>query len=140
MQLSSYISFLLCLFGLTYLWWLILLCVFFFLINICYSNPLKKKEQLYLIMVYNFKSSHQNYSVWEDVLKTFTNFTGNYLCWSLFLIKLQAWGSATLLKRDSTQLLSCEVCEIFKNTYFKEHLWTTAPTCSSISSINFSFK
>ena len=33
-----------------------------------------------------------------DVLKNFVIFTGKYLCWSHFLIKLQA---ASLLKRDS---------------------------------------
>ena len=32
------------------------------------------------------------------VLKTFT---GKHLCWSLILVKLQAWFAATLLKRDS---------------------------------------
>ena len=26
----------------------------------------------------------------KDVLKNFANFTGKHLCWSLFLIKLQA--------------------------------------------------
>ena len=31
------------------------------------------------------------------VLKSFTNFAGKHLCWSLFLIRLLAWG----LKRDS---------------------------------------
>ena len=30
------------------------------------------------------------------------------------------------LKKAPTQLLSCEYCEIFKNTYFEEHLQTTA--------------
>ena len=35
------------------------------------------------------------------VLKNFAIFTEKRLCWSLFLIKLQAWRSATLLKRDS---------------------------------------
>ena len=33
---------------------------------------------------------------------------------------------ATLLKNTPTQLFSCEFCEIFKNTYFEEHLRTTA--------------
>ena len=42
-------------------------------------------------------------------------------CWSLFLIKLQAFRPATLLKRDS-QGFSCECCETFDNTYFEEHL------------------
>ena len=33
----------------------VLLYIFFFLNNIRYSNSLKKKVQLYLITVYNFK-------------------------------------------------------------------------------------
>ena len=42
-----------------------------------------------------------------------------------FLIKLQALRPVTLLKRDSdTGFFSCEYCEIFKNTYFEEHLRT----------------
>ena len=51
-----------------------------------------------------------------------------HLWWSLFLIKLQSWRSATLFKRDSntpTQMLSCKYCEIFKNTFFENH-WRTA--------------
>ena len=32
----------------------------------------------------------------------------------------------TLLKRDSDTGISCEFCEIFKNTFFTEHLRTTA--------------
>ena len=46
------------------------------------------------------------------VLKNFANFTGKHLCWSLFLIKLQA----------HRQVFSCEICEICKNIFFKEHL------------------
>ena len=34
------------------------------------------------------------------VRKWFSNFLGKHLGWSLFLIKLQAWKSRTLLKRD----------------------------------------
>ena len=37
----------------------------------------------------------------KSVLKNVLIFTGKHLCWSLFLIKLQALRSATLLKRDS---------------------------------------
>ena len=33
---------------------------------------------------------------------------------------------ATLLKRDSKQVFSCQYCEIFKKTYFEEHLRTAA--------------
>ena len=40
------------------------------------------------------------------------------MCWSLFLIKFK--------KETSTQVFSCEICEIYKNTYFEEHLRTIA--------------
>ena len=36
---------------------------------------------------------------------------------------------ATLLKRDPNAGASCEYCENFKNTYFEEHLRTTASVC-----------
>ena len=37
----------------------------------------------------------------KSVLKNFATFTEKHLYWSLFLIKLQAWRPAILLKRDS---------------------------------------
>ena len=36
---------------------------------------------------------------------------------------------ATLLKRTLAQVLSCEFCEISKNTFFTEHFWMTASEC-----------
>ena len=42
-----------------------------------------------------------------------------------FLIKLQAYNN--LIKKESlAQVSSCEICEIFKKTFFIEHLRTTA--------------
>ena len=38
-----------------------------------------------------------------DALKIFAIFTRKHLCWSLFLIKLQAFRTGTLLKRDSNK-------------------------------------
>ena len=61
------------------------------------------------------RSSHWRCSVKIGVLKNFANFTGKYFCWSLFLIKLQFWG-------PSTKVLFCEICDIFMNNYFEEHL------------------
>ena len=49
----------------------------------------------------NFKSSRWQMFFKIDVLEKFAIFAGKYLCWSYFLIKLQAWKSAILLKRDS---------------------------------------
>ena len=50
----------------------------------------------------------------KGVLRDFTKFTGKHLCQRLFFIKSLA------------QVFSCEFCEISKNTFFTEHLWTTA--------------
>ena len=38
--------------------------------------------------------------------------------------------TATLLKKKTlAQVFSCEFCEISKNTFFTEHLWTTPSEC-----------
>ena len=51
----------------------------------------------------NNRSSHQRYSVKKDFLEISQNSQENY-------------GTG----------FSCEFCEITKNTFFTEHLWTTA--------------
>ena len=48
-----------------------------------------------------YKSSHRKCSIQKAVHKYFVIFKGKHLSWSLFLINLQAWRSANLLKRDS---------------------------------------
>ena len=53
-----------------------------------------------------------------SVLKKFAMFTRKHLCWSLFLINMQAWRPATLLKRDSNTVFSWEIFKIFKNIFF----------------------
>ena len=63
-------------------------------------------------------------SVKQSVLKNFPNFAGKNVCWSLFLIKLEFWGPKTLLKKTPTQVFSCEICKIFRNSYFPEDLQT----------------
>ena len=52
------------------------------------------------------------------VLKKFANFTGKQLPWNFFLIKLKVLSPATLFEKTPTQVFSCEICEIFKNTLF----------------------
>ena len=51
--------------------------------------------------VLSIKGSNRTCSAKERVLNNFANFTIKHLCWSLFVIKLQAYRPATLLKRDS---------------------------------------
>ena len=59
--------------------------------------------------------------------KNFPNFTGKHLCWSLFLMKLQAFKPAHLLKRDSNTGVSLrKLRKFFKSTYSEVHLQTTA--------------
>ena len=76
--------------------------------------------------MFKFKSSHR----WCSVKKVFLKNFGKHLCWSLFLIKLKVFTSATLLERYSNTGISCEICEIFQNTYFEEYLRTTTSVVS----------
>ena len=73
--------------------------------------------QYFFSMVRN-KSNHRC-SVGEGVLR---NFLGKHLCQSLFFNKV----SGLRKKETLTRAFSCEFSEIFKNTFFTEHLWTTA--------------
>ena len=61
------------------------------------------------------RSSHRMCHVKKGVLKSFANFIGKHLRWSLFLIKLQG--------ETPTHV---SFCEIFKNASFEEQLRTTA--------------
>ena len=60
----------------------------------------------------------------KAVPKIFSIFTGKDPCSSLSLIKLPAFRPPTLSKRDSKTSAFCKYCEIFKNAYFEENLWT----------------
>ena len=62
-------------------------------------------------------------------LKKFENCTGKYLCWGLFLIKLQTWRPSPFFKKDSNTVVFLWNFGSFKNIYFEEHLRTTAPEC-----------
>ena len=66
------------------------------------------------------KSSHRRCSIKNAVLKNFAIFTGQHLCWSLFFNFIKK----RLQQRCFTVAKFC--CEIFKNTYFEEHLRTAA--------------
>ena len=72
-------------------------------------NPLP--GQILLIWYFKRKKMFSIFFKWQKqllqvfykkaALEDFEILTGKYLCWSLFLIKLQAFRLATLLKRDS---------------------------------------
>ena len=53
-------------------------------------------------------------SIQKTILIYFAIFTGKHLCWSLFLNFIK--------KETPTQVFSGQYCEIFKKSYFEEHL------------------
>ena len=69
-----------------------------------------------------------------------TKFTGKHLCQSLFLMMLQATKNSqentcarvsflacNFIKKETlAQMFSCESCQISKNTFFTEHICTSA--------------
>ena len=69
-----------------------------------------------LLLLFILKSSNRRWSVKRGVLKYFANFTGNHLCWSLFIIKLQVLQRS--LKETPTQVFSGKIYEIFVNFCF----------------------
>ena len=69
-----------------------------------------------------FRSSHQRFSIEKAVLNNFAITTGKHLCWSHFLIQLQAFRPATLLKSDSNTSFFLWILR-----KFWEHLfWSTS--------------
>ena len=71
----------------------------------------------------------------NGVLKNFENSKGKHLCQSLFLKNLQAEGLQLYLKNTPTQVFSCEVCEIFRNTFFYRTprvIASTSPVAASV--------
>ena len=62
----------------------------------------------------------------KDVLRNLTKFTGKHLWQSLLFNKGVACNF--IKKKTLAQVFSCEFFGISKNTFFTEHLWTTAST------------
>ena len=59
----------------------------------------------------------------KSVLRNFAKFTEKHLCQSLFFNKV---AGLRQLCQTLAQVICCEFCEMFKNTFFTEHLRTTA--------------
>ena len=113
----------------------------------------KLKDSRIVNIRLRYRSSHQMCYLEKGVLKNLAKFTENTCARASFLIKLQARVSfliklrvlrpATLLKKRLWPVwhrcFSCEFCEIFKNTFFIEHLRKTASkTWFFLFSLSFS--
>ena len=73
----------------------------------------------YLVSFLIDRSSQQGCSVKKGVLKNFAKFTGKHLCQSLFLNKVVGAACNFMKKETLAQMLSCEFCKIFKNTFLQ---------------------
>ena len=63
----------------------------------------------------------------KGLLRNCAKFTGKHLCLRLFFNKAVGLSTCNFIEKETLiQVLSCEFCEISKNTFFTEHLWATA--------------
>ena len=81
----------------------------------------------------------------KGVFKNFANFRGKHLCWSRFWKKqpLEVFCRKVVLKIFQGKhfvgvslikfVKTCKICDIFKSTYFEEHLQTTASVLNKIA-------
>ena len=59
----------------------------------------------------------------KAVFNNFAKFTGKHLCWNFFLINLQAFRLATLLKKKlQRRYFPVNFAKLLKNIYFEEYL------------------
>ena len=73
-----------------------------------------------------YRSSHERCSIKKLFLKISQSSQENTCARVSFLINLQAEACNFIKKEILAQVLSCEFCKISKNTFFTEHLRTTA--------------
>ena len=79
--------------------------IFYFLFN----NSLNVWVIIPWILKCIFRSTHQWCFVKNGVLKSIENFAGKYLCWCLFLIKLQA-----VLESLFSKIVGLQACKFIK--------------------------
>ena len=73
------------------------------------------------------RSNYRRCSIEKGVLKNVAKFTGKHLGQNLLLIKGMKVSACNFIKNETlAQAFSCKFCEIFKNTFFTEHLWVTS--------------
>ena len=87
-----------------------------------YKSLVSKTIKFYKKIVMISRSNHQRCSIKKGVLRNFVKFSGKHLCQSLFMPQ-----ACNFIKKESlAQVFSCEFFEIFKSTFFTEHLRATA--------------
>ena len=94
--------------------------IIFFLLRKC---PLHMLLVMFFIHLGKLSNSRSQMFFKAGVLKNFAIFAGKRLCWRLFLIKLQTYSLQLYKKRLQHWYFSVKFA---MNTYFEEHLQTTA--------------
>ena len=88
--------------------------------------PHHEQKRYKIWQKWSSRSSHQRCSIKKVFLEISQNSQGNNCTRFSILIKLQVSGLQLIKKETLEQVFSCEFYEISKNTFFTEHLWTTA--------------
>ena len=90
--------------------------------NICWETTITMLEYKCWLSIGTYpRSSYRRCSVKKGVLRNFAKFTGKHLCQSLLFNKvagLRPKACNFIKKEILEQVLSCEFCEISKNTFF----------------------
>ena len=84
----------------------------------CHFTKCETWRECFQNILRTCRSSHHRCSIKKCVLRNFTKFTGKQLYQSLFFKTLE-------------KVFSSEFCEIFKNTFFTEHLRWLLPVAAS---------
>ena len=106
-----------------------------------YSEYLLFSNDSYQETTCYYRSSHRRCSMWKDVLRNFTKFTGKHLCQSHFFNKVVGLRPTTLLKKRLLALkkrlwhncFPVNFAKFLKPSLFTEHLSTTASRCCRVS-------
>ena len=77
----------------------------------------------YLPMVIKFESIYQKCSIKKAGPKNFVIFTGKHLCWSRFLIKLQAFRSFAFWIAQNNALVALRQWTVTKAYTRNQHFW-----------------
>ena len=80
--------------------------------------------------MFNLRSSPWRCSLEKVFSEILQKLQENTCALASFLIKLQALAWNFFIKEALMQVFSCEFCEISKNIFLTEHLWTTASVTS----------
>ena len=75
-----------------------------------------------MTLISSFRSGCLKVFCEKTVLKDLAKFTGKRVYRSLYFNKVEGGGLQFYQKKTPAQVLSCEFCKIFRNTYFEEHL------------------